>query len=285
MQNPFYDFKENKLRLLEVQLGVLNHLLDYDVDNYSDLMEQIKNASFGLLIKPLAELLSDQHKEAYTSVKDMVNLDDLNGIESGIADDIVRIAGEKGINFYGNSKKASASFERIVVHLLFSYASGHVLIQETKARRYTAESKLIPVYDINVKTYINNNQWLVHTIGGEVDQLTPTLLNNNAIEYDKYGFTSSMQAVIESMSTLKAKGCIDFSSCDELMDIEGLVLKAERMSKILGGTAKDHIQIAQSMNSGSIRKKDAIEWLQLHFNCSVSSSQATSVVFQDRLID
>ena len=285
MQNPFYDFKKNKLQVLEVQLGILNHLLDYNVDDYSDLIEQIKGATFGLLIQPMAELLSNQSKNAYTTVKSMVNLDNLDSIEIDVANDIVRLAGEKAVNIYGSDHKASTSFERIVIHLMFKYASIQVLITETKSRRYTAESRLMPVYDIDVKVYIDSNQWLVHTIDGEVDPSTPTLLNNESITYDKYGFMSNMQAIMESMATLKAKGCIAFSSCDELMDIEGLVLKAERMSKILGGTAKDHIQIAHSMNSGSISKHDAIAWLRLHFNCSAKSSEATCVIFQDRLAD
>lgn len=283
MQNPFYNPEKDKFQQLEVRIAILSQLLDYDVDDEADLLEQIENTSFYAVLKPLVEFFYDTKGAAYTTIGEMANTKELTAIELSIAEDIKSRAKSKAVDIYGS--EAAAVFERVVVDTLFSYTSGVVLSKETKAVSYTKTSKLKPTYSIVVKTYINNQVWEVGTANGEVNPLTPTLLNGAPIEVDKYGFITTMKQAIEVMSCLKAKGCIGFSSCDALMDIDGLVYKAEQVSKLLGGDAKDHIQLAQTLNSGAITKKDAEEWLAQDYNRSAEVNKSVSAIFSNRLIE
>lgn len=284
MQNPFYDFKKNKFVELESRLAILVQLLDYNVSDPSDLLCEVKNASFMMVVNPLIKMLDADDKVSYKGIESMVNMAHLRRIEASVFEDIQNKAAQNNAEIYGDSVDAGLAFDKTITSLIFSYGCGRILWQELAVIDYTKESRLNPTYTVSVKTYINNQKWEVSTVDGELNPLTPTLLNGEVPSDDEFGFMGSVKRTIETISSIKAKGHIAYISTDKLMDLEGLAFKADSIAKIIGGEAKNHIQLAQSLNSGLISKKDAGDWLTLDYNCTVKQVANIIPIFDNRLL-
>lgn len=280
MINPFYDFKRARFNELELQLGISSRLIGCTVYNEKDLVDQVGIIADQLAFNPLMKLLGEIKDVDPTK---LVNMALFDATKKQVVADIIGRASDKEVYIFGDSATVRAAFDRIAIDTMFLYGSGVVATNEKIKKTYTSESKLSPVYKVSVDTRINYQKWLVHTKDGELDLDCPTLFNGEKVVLDDYGLLAGMKETMEIMSVLKAKGCIGYDHSVRLMELDGLVAKAERIAEVIGGTAKDRIILAQSLNSGEIKKTNARKWLMSDYDCTAKKSNAICAIFSDRL--